>query len=202
MQRTDEQLIADHLGGDESALGELISANLKPVYNFVYRIVRNEKDAEDVAQETFVKVWRNIRKYRTGQSFKAWLFSIARNTAIDLMRKRKNPVFSDFENDEGENALAENLTDPDPLPDELAVKAEDKELLSRLLENLSGVHREILHLYYNEDLTFNEIAQVTGKSINTVKSRHRRALIALKQLLEGSSDPLLNKHVKNEPNQH
>lgn len=186
MEKTDEQLIAEYLNGDESSLKELISVNLKPVYNFVYRMVRNEKDAEDISQETFVKLWKNISKYRQGESFKAWLFRIARNTAIDWMRKRKNPVFSDFDKDDGENTIAENIADPDPLPDELAAKANDKELLNRVVGGLSPEHQEILRLYYTEDLTFNEIGQISGLSINTVKSRHRRALLALRQLLEGS----------------
>jgi len=129
-------------------------------------------------------MWRNLKKYRLGENFKTWLFTIARNTAIDYMRKKRNFAFSDFENDEGENALTESLTDLEPLPDEIFAKAEEKKLLEYALDKLSLPHRETILLYYNEHLTFDEIGEILDQSINTVKSRHRRALLKLRGLLD------------------
>lgn len=183
MERNEQQLIADYLGGDNNAVAILIDRHLKAVFNFARRLSGNGEDAEDIAQETFLKVWRNLKKYRLGENFKAWLFTITRNTAIDLMRKRKSLAFSVFENDEGENALTESLTDIEPLPDEIFAKAEEKGLLENALIGLSPASRETLLLYYGENLTFDEIGKILGKSINTVKSRHRRALIELRKLL-------------------
>jgi len=160
MERDDRKLIVDYLNGDDGAIALLIGRHLKGVFNFIRRLVGKSEEAEDIAQETFLKIWRIIKKYRQGENFKTWLFTIARNTAIDYMRKKRNFAFSDFENDEGENALTESLTNTEPLPDEIFAKAEEKKLLEYALDKLSLPHRETLLLHYNEHLTFNEIGKV------------------------------------------
>lgn len=189
MQRNDQQIIADYLNGDEEAITLLIDRYLKSIFNFTYRLVGKPEDAEDITQETFLKMWRNIKKYRQGENFKTWLFTIARNTAIDWLRKKKSVAFSDFsahdgENDEDYNSFAESLIDPEPLPDEIFVKAEEKAFLENSLSKLSLINRETLLLYYNEHFTFDEIGKILGKSLNTVKSRHRRALMELRKILD------------------
>ncbi|MBM2817719.1 MAG: polymerase, sigma-24 subunit, subfamily [Parcubacteria group bacterium] len=186
MKRSDQQLIIDCLNGDDAAIAILIDRHIKPVFNFAKRLVGKSEDAEDIAQETFIKMWRNLKKYRQGENFKTWLFTIARNTAIDLLRKKRNFAFSDFEDDKGENALTESLTDTEPLPDEIFAKAEEKKLLEYALDKLSLPHRETILLYYTEHLTFNEIGKILGEPLNTVKSRHRRALIELRKLLDSN----------------
>lgn len=183
MQRKDQELIRDYLSGDESAITLLVDRHLKGVLNFAYRLVGNRQNAEDISQETFLKMWRNLKKYRQGENFKTWLFTIARNTAIDLLRKKNNLAFSDFENDDGNNSFAESLADSEPLPDEIFARAEEKAFLDNVLSGLSPSHRETLLLYYTEHLTFDDIGKILGKSLNTVKSRHRRAVIELRKLL-------------------
>ncbi len=177
MKKDEGRLVADYIAGDDSAVAILIDLNLKTIFNFAHRLTGNSEDAEDVAQETFLKMWRNLKKYRRGENFKAWLFTIARNTAIDLMRKRKSLAFSIFENDEGGNELTESLIDIEPLPDEIFAKAEEKGWLKNTLDKLSPKHQEVLILHYNENFTFDEIGGILGKSLNTAKSRHRRAVI-------------------------
>jgi RNA polymerase sigma-70 factor (ECF subfamily) len=179
---TDAELAHEVAAGNEAALDTLLNRFVGALYNFAYRLVSNKEDAEDIVQETFVKVWRSIGSYRHSYHFKQWLFTIARNTAIDHLRKRKNLAFSDFENSEGENALIDNLSDPGPLPDEVVAAAETAHMLESLLEKLSPLYREVLILRYHHEFTFEEIAGILKKPVDTVKSQHRRGIIALRAL--------------------
>jgi RNA polymerase sigma-70 factor (ECF subfamily) len=185
MDKTDEELIADYLGGDEKAFGELTQRHLGGVYSFVLRFIGNPHESEDVAQETFLKAWSNLKKYRKETSkFKTWLMRIARNSAIDYLRKKKHIAFSEFDTDEGENILTETIADTTPLPDETFAKGEDSATLTHALLDLIPPHREILLLYYTNELTFEEIGEALNEPTNTVKSRHRRALQALRKILD------------------
>jgi len=177
------QLIAKYLAGDEKSLEILIKSYLKPIYSFVYRYVRNEQEAEDITQEVFVKVWRNLKKFDQDKSFKTWIFSIAKNTSIDWLRKKKAIPFSNFENKEGKNILTEKLTDPAPLPNEILERVGIAETLNAAMSQLIPKYRIVLSLRYNNYFTFGEIAESLGEPLHTVKSRYRRALIQLRKLL-------------------
>ncbi len=186
MDFTDDELIVQYRNGDEAALKTLIDRYADQIYSFARRMTGTNADAEDVAQETFVKAWRTIDRYKLTNTFKAWLFQIARNTAIDRLRKKKINVFSDFEDAEGKNPLVDSLSDPETLPETLIAKAEEQHLLDSGLMSLSPPDREILLLHYSEELTFEEIGRMLKKPPNTVKSRHRRALQKLRDFFEQS----------------
>ena len=94
MNRSDEQLVWDYLKSDEKSLELLIRRYLKPIYSFVYRYVGKAHDADDVTQDVFVKVWRNLKKFDREKSFKTWIFAIAKNTAFDHLKKKKAIPFS------------------------------------------------------------------------------------------------------------
>jgi len=162
----------------------IVNIHLKPVYNFIYRLVGSAKDAEDIAQETFFKAWKSIKTYRPDENFKTWIFTIARNTAIDFMRKKKNLVFSDFENAEGENVLLDTVADPKHSAEKITAKIENKKLAEKILNKLSPIYREILLLKYVQDLTFDEIGKVLKKPLHTVKSQHRRAMLFIKKTFD------------------
>jgi len=180
---TDAALVAAHISGDGTAFARLTERYTPRIYRFTYRMVGQPQDAEDITQETFVKVWRYSKRYRSNERFQAWIFKIARNTAIDWMRKRKQLVFSDFESAEGDNVLMLTTRDPEPLPDALVAKAQDAALLERVIQKLPAPQREVLLLHYHEYLSFNEIGHILDKPLDTVKSRHYRALLLLKKLL-------------------
>jgi len=192
---TDEQLIKLVAKKNKDALETLIARYLKLIYIFVYHYARSREDAEDITQEVFVKMWRNIKKFdsrrsrfatlrdRQQKSFKAWLFSIAKNTAIDFLRKKKTLPFSAFEDDKGDNVLIEKLNDLAPLPNEIIEQKDAINLLKTALGELSLKYREVLSLRYDDQFTFREIAESLDEPLDTVKSRHHRALIQLKKIL-------------------
>ncbi len=95
---SDQKLIANYLAGDEKSLEILINRYLRPIYSFVYRHVGNGEVAEDITQEVFVKVWRNLKKFDQNKSFKTWIFTIAKNTSFDFFKKKKAIPFSELEN--------------------------------------------------------------------------------------------------------
>lgn len=179
MEDDEIDLIKEYIAGNQDAFKKLIDKYTSSVYNFSVRFVGVE-NAKDVTQDVFLKVWRNIKKFNVKKaSFKTWIFTIARNTITDYLRKKKSVVFSSLNNEE-EN-FESNIEDKVILPDEALIKLEDKEFLNNLLDELPINYREVLVLYYQEDLTFNEIGQLLGKPLNTVKSYHHRALLILKE---------------------
>jgi RNA polymerase sigma-70 factor (ECF subfamily) len=184
MDPDDKKLVTDFLEGDSEALGGLLERYLNLVYRFAFRITRDSHDAEDVTQATFIKVWHNLHKFDVEKNFRTWLLSIAHNSAIDLLRKRKSFVFSDFDTLEGGNSITDALPDPTPLPPEIFSRAEDKKFLDSALSELSPAFQEILILHHEEGLTFSEISSIVSKPLNTVKSQYRRALLTLRRNLE------------------
>lgn len=183
---TDEELAAAYIAGDESAFEALVKRHLPSVYTFAVRFVGSERDAEDIAQETFLKAWKHLRRYHPGTArFKTWLMRIARNTAVDYLRKRKEEPFSKFADADGESVFDE-VEDEVPGPEELFSLARERETLERAIAALAPAHREVILLYIGNDLTFEEIGQALGESVNTVKSRYRRAVAALRTALHRS----------------
>ena len=184
--KSDEEIVVLYKEGSQEAFKGLINRYISPLYNFTARL-SNPSDAPDIVAEIFIKVWKNINRFDPKKaSFRTWIFTIARNSAIDFLRKKKSLSFSDLEKygDEEENSFAENIPDEKILPDTALLKLQDQEILNNALEKLSADEKEILVLHYQEEMTFEEIGRILSKSLNTVKSKHRRALIKLRKILE------------------
>jgi RNA polymerase sigma-70 factor (ECF subfamily) len=182
--KTDEELAQKCKKLDEFAFQELTKRYIRPIFNFVRRYAQADEVAEDMAQDTFFKVWRKIHQYRKGMKFKPWLYTIARNTALDYIKKRKAIVFSDLDDNENDLAFSDSLEDVTPPQSDLFDNAAMAETLTRTLKLLHPDHQTVVALHYQEELTFDEIAKVMNRPMNTVKSWHRRALIRLRQLLK------------------
>ncbi len=180
---TDEQLVIRYLKGEEEALQLLIKRYLKPVYNFVYRYTARADSAEEITQDVFLSVWRNIKSFDLSRKFKTWLFAIAKNTSLNWLKKKRPLNFSQFDGEDGDNLFSESIADSSPLPDELFARADLADRLTEAMSKLSPDYRTVLLLHYHSGLTFQEIAESLDESINTIKSRHRRALVRLRELL-------------------
>ena len=182
IEEKDADLINRYFKGDAKALEFLISRYLNQVYGFAFYLTKNSADADDITQETFVKIWKNLKKYDPAKNFKTWALTIAKNTALDFFKKKKMLNFSDFIND-GDSSSLEAIPDPEPLPDELLFKKNLAQELNKIIEQLPKAAELIIKLHHQQELTFQEIAEITEQPLNTVKSRYRRALIKLRSLL-------------------
>ena len=112
MDKSDNQLIEEFLSGEQKNLEILIDRYLKIIFNYVQKTTGDSSETEDIVQEVFVKVWKNINKFNLNQNFKTWIFTIARNTTIDWLRKKKSILFSELKSidDEGdEKSFEENF---------------------------------------------------------------------------------------------
>ncbi len=182
MHKDDSQLIADYLGGDEESFEFLIDRYSGTIYSFIARLSGNAEVADELTQEAFLKAWKSIERFDLTHSFKTWIFSIARNTVIDWMRKKKLMYFSQLDAGK-EISFEDSLVDGEPLQDELLEK---KEMVAELENAVAGIaphYKEIIFLHLTENLTFEEIAGIVSKPMNTVKSQYRRALALLRTYL-------------------
>ncbi|MCL5435466.1 MAG: sigma-70 family RNA polymerase sigma factor [Patescibacteria group bacterium] len=180
---TDAELVAQALADDRAALEQLVKRYLTSVYQIAKFYVYNAQDAEDVTQEVFVKVWKNLERFQPQKKFSSWISEITKNTALDLLKKKRELAFSNFEDEAGVNLLTERLADSAPGPEEQAHKSGMAEKLRAAVNRLSGLYRRVVEMRDFEGLTFQEIADRTDESINTIKSRYRRATFQLKKLL-------------------
>lgn len=186
--RSDGQLIADYLKGDEESLEVLIKRYLKTIYHYTYRQFQNEDDAEDATQEIFFKAWQNIRKFDRTKSFKPWIFRIAKNSIIDMKRKKSAVPFSRFENQQGVNSFTDNLADTSLNILELLKQTDIGQSLRCAVEKLLPMQQSVILLHNNDGLSFREIAENLNESLNTVKSRYRRAIDKLRKIISESSE--------------
>jgi len=180
---SDKKLIDDYFKGDDEAFDLLVKRHLPSVFTFAFSYVGSQDVAEDVTQDAFIKAWHNLKKFDTGKNFKTWIFSITKNSALDFLKKRRDIPFSVFDNEDGENILAQTIPDGNPL---LYDAFDKKTMLGALKEaifTLKTSYQSVLNSHYFDKLTFAQIALSSGEPLNTVKSRHRRALGILREQL-------------------
>jgi RNA polymerase sigma-70 factor, ECF subfamily len=189
---SDESLMLRYRDGDVRAFELLVNRHRKPLFNFILRFVRDTAQAEDVTQETFLRLVKGADAYERQAKFTTWLYTIARNLCVDASRRGKHRKAASLDAPLGDDDGAMSLLDF--LPDGAAGvdrQAQSRELGVRLrqaLEALPDEQREIFLLREVADLQFNEIAKVIGCPENTVKSRMRYALEKLREALEEYRD--------------
>ena len=130
METSDKKLIQEFLRGKEEAFSVLVNRYLKMTYNFLFQITKDKSVIDDLTQVTFLKVWKNLKKFDQEKKFKTWLFTIAKNTAFDHFKKKKTIPFAVFTDTEGNNKL-EKISEDKILPNELLAQKD----LEKNLEN-------------------------------------------------------------------
>jgi RNA polymerase sigma-70 factor (ECF subfamily) len=180
----DNTLVEMYSKGNDKAFDELLARYQSKLYSYIYFIVRNVTLAEDLFQETFVKVITTIRQgnYSESGRFGAWLTRIAHNLIIDYFRQDKSE--NTISNDETESDL---FNDVDLSDDDVETKMVNTQVLSdvrRLIGALPSSQREVVYMRFYQDLSFREIADLTGVSINTALGRMRYALINMRRLAD------------------
>jgi RNA polymerase sigma-70 factor, ECF subfamily len=178
--------ISKALKGDDAAFGNLVEMYQKPVFSLCYRMLGNSNDAEDAAQESFIRAFRNLKKYNPNRSFATWLLSIASHYCIDRMRKRKlDTVSTDV-------LPAEIVPDRNAPNPEKEYRAREKEaLIQDLMEDLKPTDRAAIVLRYWHQYSEVEIADTLNLSVSAVKSRLFRARQALSNSWLASENALL-----------
>jgi len=176
----DEELVRLSRKGNEAAFEILVKKYLPLVYGFSRRYTGNPDKAADIAQETFIKVWRNLKKFDPAKSFKPWLYTIAKNTALDWLKKREEIPFSSFTTKEENENMPFDIADPFPLPDAVLERKIAVEKIDALAGKMPEHYQLVITMREKEDLTFKEIAKKLKKPINTVKSHYWRAIRILR----------------------
>lgn len=155
--------------GDDFAFSMLVEAYQKPVYNLCYRMLGNARDAEDAAQETFIRAYKSFRRYDPSRKFSTWLLTIASNYCIDQHRRRKLPTFS------YDSLPVPDLPEKKPGMEHLIMDSEKQTEIALLLDKLKPVDRAAVILRYWYDYSYDEIAEALSVTISAVKSRLHRA---------------------------
>lgn len=180
-----ESDVAQLRRGDLDALTALVTRYQNRLYRYLLRLVKQPADAEDLFQQTWVRVAERIGKYDPQRNFDAWLFSVARNLAIDHLRRVRpesldEPVAGEIE---GETKIARLVSQDRPALDGI-LERERAERIGTLLGELPVSYREVLTLRIEEEMKLEEIAEVLDMPISTVKTQLRRSLLRMRQTIE------------------
>jgi RNA polymerase sigma-70 factor (ECF subfamily) len=178
-------LVRRCLAGDEKAYRELVELYQGQVFSVVLRMVRRREDAEDLTQETFVRMFRALDRYDPQRPFAAWLFTIASRLAIDHIRRRKVQPVSLTQREAGSDEEYDiEVPDPGPTPDEVTSRTEEERRTEELIRSLPPHYRIVVMLRHQRDLAYEEIAEALHLPLGTVKARIHRAREILKGKLE------------------
>jgi len=164
--------------GSDEAFTNLVETYQKPIYNLCYRMVGEPEEAEDAAQETFLRAYQNLHRYDPSRSFGTWILSIAAHYCIDRLRKRKFLMFSmDAENEDGSSFELPDLDSPNPEAE--SVTKEERDRLHLMLKDLDATDRAAVIMRYWYDFSEVEIAKSLKLTVSAVKSRLHRSRRAL-----------------------
>lgn len=178
---TDVELIAKAIGGREDGFEELVRRYQRPITNYVFRMLNDYDASLDVTQEVFIKVYNSLGKYSSEYKFSTWLYRIAHNAAIDYIRRR-TPNQQSLESENKEGAFQLQIECPKPSPEKERERSEWRTEIASVVRCLPAAYRELILLRHAQDLSYDEIADVTGLPLGTVKNRLFRAREMMREI--------------------
>ncbi len=173
MQGNESEWLIKAQNGDSQAFTLLVETYSRPVYNLCYRMLGNAEDAEDAAQETFLRAYQSLRRYDRSRSFSTWLLSIAAHYSIDQIRKRRVQVVS------VEELPVPDLPDRSPGMETNLSRKEERARIRAILNKLDPLDRAAVVMYYWYDFSYEEICQALSLTMSALKSRLHRARRAM-----------------------
>jgi RNA polymerase sigma-70 factor (ECF subfamily) len=187
----DAVLVKNYISGDESALASLIERHQSKIYGFIYSKVNDRDLSDDIFQDTFIKVIKTLKtkSYNEEGKFLPWVMRIAHNLVVDHFRKAKKMP---FQRETEEYSIFNYMTDNAPTIESQMITEQVEVDLTRLLDELPDDQKEVLVMRIYQDLSFKEIAELTGVSINTALGRMRYALLNLRKIIEKNQIILTN----------
>lgn len=180
----DEELVKRVKSGDIDAFEDIIAKYEKRVFSLIYNVLKNENEIEDVAQEVFVKVYKNIGKFQGNSSLYTWIYRITTNLCFDYIKKRKEVIYVDEKLQLDDSEVEFQLPSDEKLQDELYEEKELKEKLQKAISKLPDKQQMMIILRDIKGLSYEEISEVLEMKLGTVKSQINRARLKLKEILE------------------
>src|SRR6202158_1892804 len=178
----DTELVRSAVAGREAGFEELVRRYQRPIAAYVYRMVGDYDSALDLTQEVFIKVYNSLARYRSEFKFSTWIYKIAHNAAIDHLRRyavREQALTNGFDTERREVSLeSRRLT-----PEQESERNEKRSEIESVVQLLPAAYRELIVLRHSQDLSYDEIAEVTGLPLGTVKNRLFRAREAMRDHL-------------------
>jgi RNA polymerase sigma-70 factor, ECF subfamily len=178
---TDVELIAKAISGREDGFEELVRRYQRPITNYVFRMLNDYDASLDVTQEVFIKVYNSLRRYSSEYKFSTWLYRIAHNAAIDYIRRR-SPNEQSIETENKDGAYQLQIESPSPTPEQERERSEWRTEIEAVVKCLPAVYRELILLRHAQDLSYDEIAEITNLPLGTVKNRLFRAREMMREI--------------------
>ncbi len=177
-----DALICRILDGEEAAFADLVLIYQQKIYNIAFRFFNNAHDAQDITQETLIKIYRALDRFQRGRSFDSWVYMIAINNCRDLAKKRKRqPAAALSLDDQDKVYLDAVIADGGPGPEKQMLDQEAEVLLKRFISELPGIYREVIVLREIAGLRYEEISEALHLSLGTVKSRINRGRFMMRE---------------------
>ena len=179
--QTDLELISKAIAGREDGFEGLVRRYQRPITSYVFRMLGDYDSALDVTQEVFIKVYNSLSRYSSEYKFSTWLYRIAHNAAIDHIR-RNSVVGQSLETEAADGTYQLQLESPLPSPEQNRERSEWKAEIKAVIGLLPPAYRELILLRHSQDLSYDEIADVTGLPLGTVKNRLFRAREMMREI--------------------